>query len=131
MVDDNPPVRQALCEAFKREADFDVCGEAENGREGIDQANSLQPDVIVMDFSMPVLNGLEAVRLLNALMPRVVVHQNLPRTEKAVNPCPLCPRTFDVLLSHSANRVDPNPTKKEGWGAKTTNEGACPEMKSR
>jgi hypothetical protein len=60
-----------------------------------------------------------------------VVHQNLPRTEKAVNPCPLCPRTFDVLLSHSANRVDPNPTKKEGWGAKTTNQGACPEMKSR
>jgi DNA-binding NarL/FixJ family response regulator len=73
VVDDNPLVRQALCEAFKREADFDVCGEAENGREGIDQANSLQPDVIVMDFSMPVLNGLEAVRLLNALMPRVPV----------------------------------------------------------
>jgi CheY-like chemotaxis protein len=33
LVDDNPQVRQSLCEVFKREADFDVCGEAENGRE--------------------------------------------------------------------------------------------------
>ncbi len=73
MVDDNPLVRQALCEAFKREADFDVCGEAENGLEAVDQANSLQPDFIVMDFSMPVLNGLDAVRLLKDLMPRVPV----------------------------------------------------------
>jgi DNA-binding NarL/FixJ family response regulator len=73
VVDDNPLVRQALCEAFKREADFDVCGEAENGLEAIDQANFLQPHLIVMDFSMPVLNGLEAVRLLKDLMPRVIV----------------------------------------------------------
>jgi DNA-binding NarL/FixJ family response regulator len=58
---------------FKREADFDVCGEAENGREAIDQANSLQPDLIVMDFSMPVLNGLEAARLLRNLVSRVPV----------------------------------------------------------
>ena len=57
MVDDNPQVRQALCEVFKREADFDICGEAENGREAIDQANSLQPDLIVMDFSMPLINS--------------------------------------------------------------------------
>jgi DNA-binding NarL/FixJ family response regulator len=73
LVDDNPQVRQSLCEVFKREADFDVCGEAENGREAIDQANSLHPDLIVMDLSMPVLNGLEAVRLLKDLMPKVPV----------------------------------------------------------
>lgn len=73
VVDDNPQVRQNLCEALKRETDFDVCGEAENGREAIDKAKSLQPDLIVMDFSMPVLNGLEAVRLLKDLMPNVPV----------------------------------------------------------
>ena len=73
VVDDNPQVRRNLCEALKREADFDVCGEAENGREAIDKANSLQPDLIVMDFSMPLLNGLEAVRLLKDLMPNVPV----------------------------------------------------------
>jgi DNA-binding NarL/FixJ family response regulator len=73
VVDDNPQVRQGLCEVFKREADFDVCGEAENGREAIDKANSLQPDLIVMDLSMPVLNGLEALRLLKDVMPNVPV----------------------------------------------------------
>jgi DNA-binding NarL/FixJ family response regulator len=73
VVDDNPQVRQALCEVFKREADFDVCGEAENGREAIYEANALQPDLIVMDLSMPVQNGIEAVRLLKDLMPKVPV----------------------------------------------------------
>ena len=58
---------------LKREADFDICGQAENGRKAIDNANSLQPDLIVMDFSMPVLNGLEAVRLLKRQMPNVLL----------------------------------------------------------
>jgi len=41
VVDDNPRVREALCEVLKREADFDVCGEAENGQEAIDKAKFL------------------------------------------------------------------------------------------
>jgi DNA-binding NarL/FixJ family response regulator len=73
VVDDNPQVRQALCEVFKREADFDVCGEAENGREAIEKAQQLHPDLIVTDFSMPLMNGLEAARVLKSLMPTVPV----------------------------------------------------------
>ena len=73
VVDDNPRVREALREVLKREADFDVCGEAENGQEAIDKGNYLRPDLIVMDLSMPVLNGFEAVRLLKDLMPNVPV----------------------------------------------------------
>jgi len=65
--------REALREVLKREADFDVCGEAENGQEAIDKGNYLRPDLIVMDLSMPVLNGFEAVRLLKDLMPNVPV----------------------------------------------------------
>ena len=72
-MDDNPQVRQALCEAFKREADFDICGEAENGREAIEKAQQLHPDLIVMDLSMPVMNGLEAARVLKSLMPTAPV----------------------------------------------------------
>ncbi|MCU1297389.1 MAG: LuxR family transcriptional regulator [Acidobacteriaceae bacterium] len=73
MVDDNPQVRQALCEVFKREADFDVCGEAGNGREAIEKAQQLHPDLIVTDLSSPVMNGLEAARVLKSLMPTVPV----------------------------------------------------------
>jgi len=71
IVDDNALIRQALCELFKREADFEVCGEAENGREAIEKAQQLHPDLIVMDLSMPVMNGIEAAGILKSLMPTV------------------------------------------------------------
>src|SRR6266446_3527002 len=69
VVDDNALIRQALCELFKREADFEVCGEAENGREAIEKAQELHPDLIVLDLSMPVMNGIDAARVLRRLMP--------------------------------------------------------------
>lgn len=71
IVDDNSFIRQALCELFKQEADFEVCGEAENGKEGIEKAQELRPDLIVLDLSMPVMNGLDAARVLKRLMPTV------------------------------------------------------------
>ena len=71
IVDDNAFIRQALCELFKREADFEVCGEAENGQEAIEKAQQLHPDLIVMDLSMPVMNGIEAAYVLQGLMPTV------------------------------------------------------------
>src|SRR5438270_7332973 len=71
IVDDNALIRQALCEMFKREADFEVRGEAENGREAIQKAQELRPDLIVMDLSMPVMNGIEAARVLRGMMPTV------------------------------------------------------------
>ena len=71
IVDDNAFIRQALCELFKREADFDVCGEAENGKDAIKKAQELRPDLIVLDLSMPVMNGFDAARVLKRLMPTV------------------------------------------------------------
>src|SRR3989440_11322325 len=71
IVDDNTYIRQALCQVFKHETDFRVCGEAENGKEAIAKAMELRPDLIVLDLSMPVMNGLEAARELKRLMPTV------------------------------------------------------------
>jgi DNA-binding NarL/FixJ family response regulator len=71
IVDDNPDVRGAICELFKHEEDFRVCGEATNGREAIVKALELHPDLIVLDLSMPVMNGLDAARELKRLMPDV------------------------------------------------------------
>jgi DNA-binding NarL/FixJ family response regulator len=73
IVDDNPHVRKALCEFFTCEGDFEVCGEAENGREAIERARQLCPDLVVTDLSMPVMNGIEEARLLKQLMPAVPV----------------------------------------------------------
>ena len=71
IVDDNESVRLALCELFTREAGFEVCGDAENGKEAIEKAQELNPDLIVLDLSMPVMNGLDAARVLRGLMPTV------------------------------------------------------------
>jgi DNA-binding NarL/FixJ family response regulator len=71
IADDNGSIRQALCGLFKREADFEVCGEAENGKVAIEKAQELRPDLIVLDLSMPVMNGFEAARVLKRLMPTV------------------------------------------------------------
>ncbi len=69
IVDDVELIRRALCELFKSEADFDVCGEAENGQEAIEKAQELHPDLIVLDLSMPIMNGIDAARVLKTLMP--------------------------------------------------------------
>jgi DNA-binding NarL/FixJ family response regulator len=73
VVDDNAAIRHSLCGVFTSEAGFDVCGEAENGRDAIEKAQTLHPDVIVMDLSMPVMNCIDAARALKALMPTVPV----------------------------------------------------------
>ena len=69
IVDDNPAVLKVLCLLFTCESDFEVCGQAENGREAIKKAQALHPDLIVTDLSMPNMDGLQETRLLNQLMP--------------------------------------------------------------
>ena len=73
IADDNAFVRTALYELFEREPDFAVCGLAENGREAIEEARRLRPDLIILDFAMPLMNGLEAARVLKQIMPGVIL----------------------------------------------------------
>ena len=73
IADDNRSVRHALCEFFDREDDFDVCGEAGDGREAVAKAEELHPDLILLDLSMPLMNGLDATRILKRLMPQVPI----------------------------------------------------------
>jgi len=73
IADDNAFVRRKVGELFRREPDFEVCGEAENGKQAIEEACESQPDLIVLDLSMPVMNGLDAARVLKRLMPEVPI----------------------------------------------------------
>src|SRR5439155_16122977 len=69
IVDDSPLIRRSLRTLFEQHREWVICGEAENGCEGIDKAQILHPDLIVMDLAMPRLNGIDATRTLKQLIP--------------------------------------------------------------
>jgi DNA-binding NarL/FixJ family response regulator len=73
LADDHTVVRQGLKALLGAEPDIEIVGEAENGRQSIQLARELQPDVIVMDIAMPALNGLEATRQITHALPKTKV----------------------------------------------------------
>jgi two-component system chemotaxis response regulator CheY len=70
LVDDSAPLRRTLGRVFTH-AGWDVCGEAEDGKDAIDKAKQFQPSVVLMDLSMPQMNGLDASRALKAIFPSI------------------------------------------------------------
>jgi len=73
LTDDHPLVRRGLRKVLDADGQIKVVGEARNGREAVKMARRLRPDVILMDIAMPVLNGLEATRLILAANPKACV----------------------------------------------------------
>jgi DNA-binding NarL/FixJ family response regulator len=75
LADDHPIVRRHVRNILQSEKDWEVCAEATNGREAVAMTAAKRPDVVVLDISMPGLNGLEAARL---------IHEQCPETEMVV-----------------------------------------------
>jgi len=69
VVDDVPAVRRSLGFYLEQAGDWTICGEAENGKVAIDRVRELRPDVVILDLSMPVMNGLEAARVIKTIAP--------------------------------------------------------------
>jgi DNA-binding NarL/FixJ family response regulator len=69
VVDDVPQVRKLVRAYLEEETDFRVCGEAIDGFDAIDKAPNLKPDLIILDASMPRMNGIEAAPKLKKLLP--------------------------------------------------------------
>jgi DNA-binding NarL/FixJ family response regulator len=84
IVDDLPQMRKLIRAYLEEESDFCICGEAIDGLDAIDKAQNLKPDLIILDASMPRLNGIEAAPKLKKLLPKTRIilftfHENMMR----------------------------------------------------
>lgn len=73
VVDDHPLVREAICAAIDDENDLTVVGQAGSGRQAVEKALHLQPDVIVMDLLLPEMGGVDAIHAIKTAQPAVQI----------------------------------------------------------
>jgi DNA-binding NarL/FixJ family response regulator len=86
LADDHDVIRLGLRTLLERHAEWRVCGEASTGRQAVDLALQLKPDIAILDLSMPELNGTEATRQIVKALPgtRVLIY-TMHETEKVVH----------------------------------------------
>lgn len=73
LADDSAVVRKTLRQTLEQHDGWEVCGEATNGQQAIEKAQQLKPALVVLDVSMPVMNGFEAARELKRLAPSMLL----------------------------------------------------------
>jgi CheY-like chemotaxis protein len=73
VADDNPLIRKMLCRIFRNHGSLEICDEAVDGREAVEKAERHQPDLIILDLAMPVMDGLKAAQAICKFLPDVPI----------------------------------------------------------
>jgi DNA-binding NarL/FixJ family response regulator len=73
IVDDNASIRSSIRSYIEKNSELKICGEAENGRVAIEKVKTLNPDVVILDWLMPVMGGLEAAREISTHAPKTLM----------------------------------------------------------
>jgi DNA-binding NarL/FixJ family response regulator len=73
IIDDSDSTRGLVREFLESRPDFEVCGEAVDGLEGIEKGRELKPDLIVLDYSLPRINGLQVAVILHEIVPNTPI----------------------------------------------------------
>jgi DNA-binding NarL/FixJ family response regulator len=73
IADDHELVRSGLKALFQREPNWAICGEAENGQQAVEKAVELKPDLVLLDVTMPVMNGLQAAARIRQMLPETKI----------------------------------------------------------
>jgi DNA-binding NarL/FixJ family response regulator len=73
LVDDHESVRMGVTAILSSRPDIQICGEASNGKEAIEKARELQPDLIILDVTMPVLDGINSAKEIRKFLPEVPI----------------------------------------------------------
>jgi len=93
IADDNAMVRRYVHQALEDEGGCEVCGEAATGREAVGMTAELKPDIVVLDLSMPGINGLEAAQ---------EIHKEFPETEILILSMHDAPELMEAALASGA-----------------------------
>ena len=102
MADDNREVRKAFRIILEAEADLEVVGEANNGKHAVTLVKKLRPDLVLMDVSMPLLNGLEATRQILKAHPATKILMLSAHSDEAYIIESLNAGAKGYLLKHSS-----------------------------
>ena len=70
LADDNAALRQTVRQIIEENPRWRICGEAADGRTAVELARRLNPDVVILDYKMPLMNGVEAAHLIGSFLPR-------------------------------------------------------------
>lgn len=73
IVDDSAYMRNSIRACIEENTNWEVCGEAENGEIAVEKVKTLNPDLVILDLAMPVMNGLEAARRISDFAPEVTM----------------------------------------------------------
>ena len=112
IIDDNKIVRDLVHRYLESRLEYIVCSEAVDGLDAIHHAREVDPDLIILDISMPRLNGLDAAVILHEMLPRVPIilytlHENIvsPMRSQAAGIRAVVSKTdpIDVLVGEVAN----------------------------
>jgi two-component system chemotaxis response regulator CheB len=110
VVDDSPICRELICQALARDPDLEILGTCGNGREAVEAARQLRPQVITMDLEMPVMDGLAAVETIMAEVPTpILVLTSDPRYQAPTATCKA------LELGALALRIKPEVETPEAW----------------
>jgi two-component system, chemotaxis family, protein-glutamate methylesterase/glutaminase len=110
LVDDSPSVRAVLRRFFARTSDFEVCGEARDGAEAVQAVLDHQPQVVVMDLQMPVMDGYAAIERIMTLRPTPIVVLSSRANRNQM-------RTAFEAIRRGAIEVLPKPESTDSWEA--------------
>src|SRR5258706_15234695 len=103
VADDHEIVRKGLVSLIKTQPTWEVCAEAENGRQAVELAKELEPGIVILDIGMPTLNGLEATRQILRENPQTrVLILTITDTDEAVRPVLDAGARGFRLMSHPA-----------------------------
>ena len=106
VADDHTAVRKGVCTLLSSRNDLEVCGEAQDGKEAIEKARELEPDLIIIDITMPVLDGFSAVREIRKFMPDVpILILSMHRGKRAIQEAKLLGAQGFVSKSHLAETL--------------------------